>query len=47
MGLDNSHYFETNSKLEDIRGMLESNADKDKMEAMKRLIAVTEQEKPR
>ena len=40
MGLDNSHYFEDNSKFEDMRAMLDSNSDKDKMEAMKRLIAV-------
>jgi hypothetical protein len=40
MGMDDGHYFEDNAKLEDFRAMLESNSDKEKMEAMKRLIAV-------
>jgi hypothetical protein len=42
MGLDNSHYFEeADTKIEDIRKLLEDKTEKSKFEGMKRLIAVT------
>jgi hypothetical protein len=43
IGLDNSQFFEANAKLEDVKKMLDSDSDKDKMDAMKRLIAVSSQ----
>jgi hypothetical protein len=41
IGLDNASYFETNgAKLGEIKAQLDSQSDKDKLEGMKRLIAV-------
>jgi len=41
IGLDNASYFETTgTKLGEIKGQLDSQSDKDKLEGMKRLIAM-------
>eukprot|EP00026_Physarum_polycephalum_P001606 Phypoly_transcript_01608.p1 GENE.Phypoly_transcript_01608~~Phypoly_transcript_01608.p1 ORF type:complete len:1062 (+),score=136.00 Phypoly_transcript_01608:71-3256(+) len=41
IGLDNASYFETNgAKLGEIKAQLDSQSDKDKLEGMKRLIAM-------
>jgi len=41
IGLDNASYFETtNTKISDIKVQLDSDSDKDKLEGMKRLIAM-------
>jgi hypothetical protein len=41
-GLGSSHYFETasNAKLDEIKKLLDSRENKDKLDGMKRLIAV-------
>jgi len=36
-----AHFFESTAKLEDLKKQLDSDLDKDKMDAMKRLIAMT------
>jgi hypothetical protein len=38
--IDNNAYFEDTAKLDDIKRALESDSDKDKLDSMKRLIAV-------
>lgn len=35
------NYFEANTKVEDIKNHLEGDSDKDKMDSMKKLIAVS------
>eukprot|EP00163_Fabomonas_tropica_P004369 TRINITY_DN1384_c0_g2_i1.p1 TRINITY_DN1384_c0_g2~~TRINITY_DN1384_c0_g2_i1.p1 ORF type:complete len:1061 (+),score=365.46 TRINITY_DN1384_c0_g2_i1:571-3753(+) len=41
VGLNDSHYFETGTaKLEEVRKLLDQSANKDKLEGMKRLIAL-------
>jgi len=40
IGLDNTQFFDANTKVEDIKKGLESDSDKDKMDAMKRSIAM-------
>jgi vesicle coat complex subunit len=37
---DQAHYFEGTQSLEEIKQLLESNSDKEKMDGMKQLIAV-------
>jgi len=39
LSLDDAHYFESNQKLEDIKKLIDNDADTQKMEGMKRLIA--------
>lgn len=41
-GLGNAHYFESvsNAKLDEIKKLLDAKDNKDKLEGMKRLIAV-------
>eukprot|EP01119_Soliformovum_irregulare_P017735 TRINITY_DN5315_c0_g6_i1.p1 TRINITY_DN5315_c0_g6~~TRINITY_DN5315_c0_g6_i1.p1 ORF type:complete len:1052 (+),score=400.87 TRINITY_DN5315_c0_g6_i1:2138-5293(+) len=41
IGLDNNSYFESNGKLEDLRKQLESDSDREKVEAMKKLMGMT------
>ncbi|PRP87640.1 hypothetical protein PROFUN_04667 [Planoprotostelium fungivorum] len=40
LGLDNSKFFDVNAKIEDIKNGLESSSDKEKMDSMKRSIAM-------
>jgi len=41
MGLDNANYFDQTAKLEDLRKNLESDSDKEKLDAMRKLMAMT------
>lgn len=42
IGLDNTSFFETNTaKLGEVKSQLDSQSEKDKLDGMKRLIAVS------
>jgi len=41
VGLDNVQYFESSTKLDDIKKQLEMGSEREKMDGMKRLIAVS------
>lgn len=40
ISLDDAHFFEANQKLDDVKRMLDNDADNQKLEGMKRLIGV-------
>jgi hypothetical protein len=42
ISLDDSHYFETNQKLEDIKRLIDNDADSQKLEGLKRVIGVSD-----